>query len=610
MKKKDVNPTINSLRTSLGFSQAGSRCDTPRMHNDISHLLMVMAVCLVMQLPPLLFGIELTDMGFYMTFYRYFFQAPDSVSYNFMFWLSGLIGGTWMQLFGDSLLAMRILGLLCNTASALILFSIFGHRYHKETICAIICVLAANMAEPLTFNYNTCSVLFALAGLAFMLNGLRSCPKRRRLVRICIGGFIIGINTLSRISNIVGILFILLIPIAHLYQKYSATDKIPPESRNRWWRESIWWLCAWISGILLDFAIMALLGQTSAFIHGMEMLLNVGASGNAEASHSMGNLLTALLISWTKILKVSVMLAIPYVIALAARFFTHNRWLRYSLRLLAIICVMIIIYRAPNTSSFLGGVSVAGTLALLLTQRNDINLSMAAWAGLAAMILLPAGSDYGIINMGSILFWIPLCSAFIFSDDAWRWRYHSYSSGKYSSPVITLIFTTCMIYSIVTGGVYFDRTPLREMNHSVNSAVAHGVLTSHERSIVINRILAGMDSTVNSDEPIVIYGAAPSLYWMSGTKPISALIWPEQLSASNLHSVLDTLSIRPKVIILKFNTVGDSFGIPSPEYAHGDTGNDAYHTKSKSNEIFHFIDTHDYLLKSDDPYYYFYVPRQ
>ena len=44
-------------------------------------------------------GIDFLDEGFTATFYQQFFNDPSSVEYNFMFWLSGLIGGTFTYLF-------------------------------------------------------------------------------------------------------------------------------------------------------------------------------------------------------------------------------------------------------------------------------------------------------------------------------------------------------------------------------------------------------------------------------------------------------------------------------------------------------------------------------
>lgn len=62
-------------------------------------LLALALICVVLQVPLVFWGAELCDAGFYLTFYQNFFDAPESVSYNFMYWLSGLIGAIWTKVF-------------------------------------------------------------------------------------------------------------------------------------------------------------------------------------------------------------------------------------------------------------------------------------------------------------------------------------------------------------------------------------------------------------------------------------------------------------------------------------------------------------------------------
>ena len=55
------------------------------------------------------FGLDVCDSGFYMTFYARIFDAPGTVEYNFMYYLSGLVGGTLLHFFpGMGLLGMRL----------------------------------------------------------------------------------------------------------------------------------------------------------------------------------------------------------------------------------------------------------------------------------------------------------------------------------------------------------------------------------------------------------------------------------------------------------------------------------------------------------------------
>src|ERR1700748_3261150 len=83
---------------------------------------------LVLFLYQLLFifqGIDFTDEGFYAAFYQQIFKDPASVQYNFMYWLSGVIGGAWLYLFPSyGLLGIRLGGVLVTTLTIMVSYKL------------------------------------------------------------------------------------------------------------------------------------------------------------------------------------------------------------------------------------------------------------------------------------------------------------------------------------------------------------------------------------------------------------------------------------------------------------------------------------------------------
>lgn len=51
-------------------------------------------------------GLDFADEGFFMTFYQQIFNDPESVTYAFMYWFAGVLGGSLYALFPED-------GLLC-----------------------------------------------------------------------------------------------------------------------------------------------------------------------------------------------------------------------------------------------------------------------------------------------------------------------------------------------------------------------------------------------------------------------------------------------------------------------------------------------------------------
>ena len=81
------------------------------------------AVLTLWQLLIALFGVDLCDSGYYLTFFDNIFKAPASVEYNFMYYLSGVAGGVLNALLpeGGKWIAMRVAGVLCNSGAMAIL---------------------------------------------------------------------------------------------------------------------------------------------------------------------------------------------------------------------------------------------------------------------------------------------------------------------------------------------------------------------------------------------------------------------------------------------------------------------------------------------------------
>jgi formate/nitrite transporter FocA (FNT family) len=55
-------------------------------------------IIFIIILYPLLFiwqGLDFADAGYSMTVYQQVFNEPESISYNFVTWLTNIIGGFW-----------------------------------------------------------------------------------------------------------------------------------------------------------------------------------------------------------------------------------------------------------------------------------------------------------------------------------------------------------------------------------------------------------------------------------------------------------------------------------------------------------------------------------
>ena len=76
-------------------------------------------IIVVIQVILMFQGFDVCDDGFVLTSYQQIFNSPSSVEYNFVYWLSSIIGGLWYKLYEDGgilwfrvLLLIKLLNLL------------------------------------------------------------------------------------------------------------------------------------------------------------------------------------------------------------------------------------------------------------------------------------------------------------------------------------------------------------------------------------------------------------------------------------------------------------------------------------------------------------------
>src|SRR5450432_2493597 len=153
-------------------------------------LIFILEVLLIFQ------GLDLSDEGFLSTFYSHIFNNPVSVSYNFMFWLTGVIGGALAKVFSPfGLLGIRLGGAVVNTVTAILTFQLLKKYLNPVylKIGLLLVVLSLNN-DIKVLNYNILSALFYIVIVIFLFSGL----QKKRLVKILLSGFFVGLNVFIR----------------------------------------------------------------------------------------------------------------------------------------------------------------------------------------------------------------------------------------------------------------------------------------------------------------------------------------------------------------------------------------------------------------------------
>lgn len=563
-----------------------------------------MVVSLVMQIPSVIWGFELCDAGFYLTFYDNIFSHPEAVQYNFMYYMNGLLGWLLLRLSGGSLLGIRIAGSLVNVAVAMMAWSLLRGRGRLfPFLCGVAIVCIGSWGCTLTFNYDLATMLFASISLWLMLKAL----DRGHLWLLILSGVVCGMNAFSRLPNFIDILFVLVIP--------AGVQKSRPFSRHSL-RLMVEWLAGWCIGVALVLIFAVCVGHIDELVSSATSMLQAGSSERGESIHSMRHLISSNVWTWLPILVYAFIFDV--FVWLTARCVARRWFGRHSSAIMcgvvaAVLIIALVICRDRDVNSVRDSIfAVAvggGVMAWLLRGDGFRRLRMVALCGLFMVALLPAGSDGVVHGPGPLVvgFLLPasLCAV------------NAYVGGRAGRSIVAgFSLFILAIYGIGLGrGIaYFDSFPVSEMTSCINVDKADGILTTKANARLYEEVFSELDKHVSAGDTLMVYGSGPMVNYLTGTLPALGCSWPEQFTPGQLRHWLGASPAPAFVMMLKFQTLAkvntccpDLFvqGYAFDENC-GPRRPDVYHTVEKSGIVFDYLDSNGYTLISDNPRFLLY----
>lgn len=517
----------------------------------------LLLVAALLQLPALFCGWEVCDSGFYLTFYDNIFSHPEGVSYNFMYYLSGVVGGAVTRLTGGGLFAMRLLGMAANLLSIYLLQGATrGVCSRASQLCGVMMVCVGIWLSPLAFYNDTMTATLALLSLALTLRG--------GTWGFALGGMAAGVNVLTRLPNVMEVFFVLLI----LYTR-----------REKRWRDLMLWLGGWVVGVAAMIGVAAALGHLDLLRATIVDLHEMAASGSSESTHSLTTLIGAQIGAWKGIGMVAVSLLIAHYMATRITHFPVIQLpVKVLLRVVGLVLGVYILLHHDIVTD-LAAISVAGCLLSLRREMRDVR--NVAIAGMLMMVILPMGSDNGIYNAGSIVLWLAIVPAM---EGLRR------TAGRYVVVATALIILGMGCVKAGQGGFYFDDTPIEEMTATPGYRGTDHIRTSAARAGRIRAILREIAPYVSAGDTLLVYGSAPMLNHLTGTVPALGCSWPELLTPKMLDKKLQQTGDSTKILVLRFNTIGSHWGAGSAAYGEGKTTeSNTYHNAEKSGIIQQWI---------------------
>ncbi len=521
-------------------------------------------------------GLDFADSGFDADFYSRIFRDPSSVQYNFMYWFTGIIGGTWLKLFpGPGLLGLRIAGVICTTVTLGISYNLLKKYLHtgplRLALLLIVLFLTTAIKE---INYDDITALFFICAAWFLFSGL----TREKQTLVFVAGSFISLNMFSRLPNILGLALMFVI----WFDGYLD-------------RKTIKQIClltfVFISGFALMsvilYELMKLMHHDIYFLKSLNLTHQMGSS--TDSAHSVYSMVKLYIVHYGEALSISVVVMVTLWSSAAP-------WRKLKSGLPAgipfmhlvkygvlIILTAICIYRSSKDPDFwfylllfYAGTSLIVGL-LIITGRQTKNLRILTMIGCIMLLVMPFGSNYVLMTVGKYSIWIivpitvdyllnirALSSRVIVSENS-RYSYEQVIDTQHMTGLrnaclyLTLIFILCVSYFFP----YFDRSNRALMHYEINNDYARGIYTTKNRSKVINELLVQSALYIKPEDYVLAYDCLPMFYYLTDTRPFMHNSWPwlydNAVFRKELYESVHETHICPVVIMQKRSVIGNNW---------------------------------------------------
>ncbi|HLT52574.1 MAG TPA: hypothetical protein VKZ97_01700 [Flavobacteriaceae bacterium] len=561
------------------------------------------AVVIVVQLLLSFQGFDLCDEGFSLTFYQQFYNDPASVEYNFVYWLSGLIGGLWYELFPEGgILWFRLLAVVCNSLTFFLGYKIL-HRYLgvKWTVIGLTMALFANNFGFLVFYHNQLTALMALWAICLMQKGLLQGKNRLLLF----AGVILGVNIFTRIPNLTLLGFVGVVPLYFWGKEWFKNSVFP----------ILYFAFGNILGIGLVFLILASLGQVEIMFGALESLFYLGSQ--SDSGHNSGALINVFLGNHiTTFVLGCVLLVVCFGFTSVFSWFEKQKTVLISILVFAFLLFCYLHHK--HWIFVLYAMGYLGAVFFLFFKDKDYRL-LGAFSFLL-LFFMPLGSGGAIKSSGYMGVWLAV-PVFLYGlsqikslsliATALHEHFQVTVGEKSLKMLLNLVVLSFFVVKTwaVLNEAYFDEGSRFKKTETVNSVFARGILTTTERAKVVNDLLPHLNKYVTKDDYLFTYDNAPMLHFLTETKPYMynpwVWIYDEKSFKFRLEEAENSRPELPIVVQQKFNTI-KTFSEPIDNYMAVTDDNPYLYSKNRTLMMNAFLKRNHYEIVWQNAYFNIY----
>ncbi len=486
-------------------------------------------------------GIDLADTGFYGTFYQQIFNNPQSVTYCFMFWLSGIIGGLFVKILPFAgLLGLRMLWVVVFTVIIIITYRFLKNYVSPGYLQISLFLLTLNLNnDPKEFYYNNFSSLLYVITAILLFNGLIN----KRPFSLFGSGIIISLNMFNRFPNLLGVG----LALAIIYYGYLEKETVKTIVNN-----ILVFLAGFILTTLFVLLVMQLLGHLHIYLDALKILAGIGkrpvqVKPNQDF-YSISKMIRTIIHHWV----VAVIMAALLILSVLSFYFLENKFKRlipksnilFSLvKAIVIAGLVILVAKGVITNLTVlylitGLCLIIGSAMIIFDSDREINLLL--FIGIFILLVHPMGSSEGIETVEIYSLWIafPIVAdriiavtsgtTFTFNNNIKPFRISRFMQDNQLSEARKIIVALTIFASLFYTYDYphSDMENRAAMRYAVDNKHMRGIFTTKERAEEINQLLAASSKYVKPNDRVLAYDCVPIFHFMTETIPYTRNPWP------------------------------------------------------------------------------------
>jgi hypothetical protein len=454
-------------------------------------------------------GLDFTDQGYMLTIFRSFLHHPEAVAHTAHMWLTNAVGAAWDALFGRlGVVGQRGLFALCISCGMLVSFrtlrSVTGDPAAALGVLAT-SAFVANRRET-WFSYNTLTALLACAIAAALFGGL--ARKRPRLLYLA--GVLLGITPFARLPNVAQLALISAIAFVAVLER----ERTPQLARDL---GRVVLGCA--AGAASMLALIALFGHWPMYRDAVRGLFTPFV---ASSGHGSGSLIRRFISEHAVALPagLAVLLSAGLFVQAAQRLPRLLGWSLYA-ALVAAGCFVLASGVERWRFCVVGALYFfLGAVAFGVSNRS-VELRLACWLALVALVVTPLGSDTGL-NAAHAGLWFALPTALATLYSAGR------ELASPADPRAVALAVACVLggEALYHGLKYTYRDDSRlQLTASIDHPQLRAQFTSRARAGVVQEVLEALRSRIEPGDYLLAYEGTPLLQYLTSTYPYLGRPW-------------------------------------------------------------------------------------